>query len=408
MTEETRKRINWYLNVLLVVLAFSIPLYRKWVSTAAPLITILWFVEGRFSEKAAVLKRHWLSLSVVAFIAFNLLSLAWSADPSEGMSYLTKYRYLLLIPIIASSLRGRFRNLVENSFVAGAVVSVALSASVFAGWLRVRDAYPGNPSPFMSHLDFSMVLAVAALIALTRALEAETSVGQRAAWIMVSAAMAAGLLINIGRSGQAAFIAATIIVIPLVLWERSRRLAVMATAGALLFLAMSYAVVDPFQRRVDSGIRELSAAVSDGLYDSNQGKRIAGAIVAADMIRERPVLGTGVGANMQRFHELLETRHQELSPIVGWFPHLHNQYLQTATALGTVGLLLLLGVFGALVAGPYMNAHDRHVAGLLAVIYLVGFLGDPYLHKQLPLVLFATIAGLISARGRSLFWNIDT
>ena len=406
MTEDARQRVNWYLNILLVVLAFSIPLYRKWVSTAVPLVTILWFVEGRWPEKTAILKRHRLSLAVAAFVTFSALSLAWTADLAEGLDYLEKYRYLLLIPVITTSLRGHFRTLVESWFVAGTVLSVALSGLVFAGVMRIRDAYPGNPSPFMSHLDYSMVLAVAALIALTRAVEESTPAGRRAAWVAAFCLVTGGLLINIGRSGQAAFVVAVIVVIPLVLWQRSPKLAITATAGAVIALAVTYAAVKPFQHRVDAGIHELTTAVHEGRYDTNQGKRVAGAVVALDMIRERPVLGTGIGANMIRFRELLESRHQELSPLVAWFPHLHNQYLQTATETGLVGLVLLLAVFAALVAGPYMDPHDRHVACLLAVIYLVGFLGDPYLHKQLPLVLFATFAGLASARGRSLFWDV--
>ena len=72
---------------------------------------------------------------------------------------------------------------------------------------------------------------------------------------------------------------------------------------------------------------------------------------------------------------------------------------------GLVGLALLLGIFVALIRGPHIDGHDRHLAEVLAVIYLVGFLGDPYLRKQLPLVTFATVAGLVSAHGRSLFWN---
>lgn len=408
MTEETRTRINRYLNMLLVVLAFSLPLYRKWVSTAAPLVTILWFVEGRFPEKTAVLRRHWLTLAVAAFVGFSLLSLAWSADPAEGLDYLSKYRYLLLIPVIATSLRERFRALAEVSFVVGAVVSVVVSASVFAGVLRLRDAFPGNPSPFMSHLDYSMVLAVAALIALTRVLEVTTPAHHRLGWIAASGVVIGGLLINIGRSGQAAFIVAAAVVIPLALWDRSPRLAAVATVGAVAVLAAAYAVVSPFQLRFDAGFHELSAAVTDGRYDTNQGKRVAGAVVAMDMIREHPVLGTGVGANMKLFRELLESRHRGLRPFIAWFPHLHNQYLQTATETGLVGLVLLMGVLGALIVGPYIDPHDRNTACLLAVTYLVGFLGDPYLHKQLPLVVFATIAGLVSARGRSLYWDVKS
>jgi O-antigen ligase len=90
---------------------------------------------------------------------------------------------------------------------------------------------------------------------------------------------------------------------------------------------------------------------------------------------------------------------------VYWFPHLHNQYLQVATELGLVGLSALLYMMYCLIRGPYRSFQEHGIAVAVGIAYLIGFMGDPYLHKQLPLVLFAVVAGLISAPGRSLWWK---
>ena len=131
---------------------------------------------------------------------------------------------------------------------------------------------------------------------------------------------------------------------------------------------------------------------------------MAGAIVALDMVRERPLLGTGVGAAMVRFRETLEQRHPELEPAISWFPHFHNQYLQSLVETGLIGLATLLAMMAAVASGPYGDARDQSLAVVTAAAYLLGFFGDPFLHKQIPLVLFATMAGLAAARGRSLRW----
>ncbi len=405
MHTDTRDRVNLYLNVLVVVLAFSLPLYRKWVSIAVPLVTILWFIEGRFPEKLNILKRHWLSLAVCALITFNLLSLLWSGQPVEGLEYISKYGYLLLIPILATSLRSRFRGPAETAFLIGAAASVALSFAIFAGLVRIRDAFPGNPSATMSHLDYSMVLAIAASIVLCRLLQGSPPLRRLAGLVALLVFLVAGLLINIGRSGQLAFIVTAAVMVVVILGPRMPRIAVSVLVGAVAVLAVSYALVEPFRQRVDDGFGEVRTAIATGRYDTNQGKRIAGFIVALEMVKERPILGTGAGDNMNAFREILDTRYPELKPLVGWFPHLHNQYLQSVTETGLIGLSALLLVMIALAAGPYAEPHDRYVAISLATVYLVGFLGDPYLHKQLPLALFATIGGLVSARGRSLFWD---
>ncbi|HPA83109.1 MAG TPA: O-antigen ligase family protein, partial [Thermoanaerobaculales bacterium] len=344
MREDTRQRINGLLNQLVVLLAFSIPLYRKWVSIAAALIVILWLAEGRLADKLAALKRHRLTLAVAAFVGFAALSLAWSGDPAGGLAYLAKYRYLLLVPIIATSLRDDSRDRVETAFLIGTALSLAVSYAVFAGLVRFRDAYPGNPAPSMSHLDYSMVLAVGGLIALARLLEEERPLRQRLAWAALATFVVSGLLINIGRSGQVAFVGAALVLTPVILGRRSRRAAAGGLAAVVVVLVAAYFAVGPFRSRVLGGVRELEAAVVEGRYDSNQGKRVAGAIVALDMVRERPLVGTGVGATMERFRELLDERHPELAPVVSWFPHFHNQYLQTVTETGLVGLASLIGL----------------------------------------------------------------
>lgn len=397
MHEDTRERLNLLLNQLVVVLAFSIPLYRKWVSIAVPLIIILWLAEGRIADTFAALRRHRLSLAVATFVGFAVLSLAWSGDRVAGLDYLAKYRYFLLIPVLATSLRADYQRRVEAAFLIGTGLSLALSLTVFAGLIRLRDAYPGNPAPSMSHLDYSMVLAVAGLIALTRLLEGGHRPGQRLAWAALLAFVVGGLLINIGRSGQVAFVGAALILTPAILRERSWSRAAAGLIGAVLVLGATSLAVEPFRARVVGAVRELEAVAVEGRYDSNQGKRVAGAIVALDMVRERPLVGTGVGATMGRFRELLNERHPELRPFVSWFPHLHNQYLQTAAETGLIGLATLFGMMVVLVIGPHPSSHARHLGLLLASSYLLGFLGDPFLHKQLPLVLFAIVAGLATA-----------
>ena len=87
----------------------------------------------------------------------------------------------------------------------------------------------------------------------------------------------------------------------------------------------------------------------------------------------------------------------ELKPAIYWYRHLHNQYLQIATELGLAGLAALAWIFWELLRGPYPNRQTHAYAMVLAAVYLLGFLGEPYLHKQVTLVMFSLFAGLFSA-----------
>jgi O-antigen ligase len=228
---------------------------------------------------------------------------------------------------------------------------------------------------------------------------------RRAAWLGLLSLHVAGLLVNIGRSGQAAFAVTLLIMVPVYLSRRSRRAAAGGLLAVLVALFLAYSIVPRFHRRVDTAIMEIEQTVTEHRYRGSLGKRIAGVIVATEMIRSHPVLGTGVGANMPEFRTLLDTRYQQLRDGIYWFPHLHNQYLQVATELGLVGLASMLYIFFVLIRGPYPRREEQDLAALLCCAFLVGFLGDPFLHKNLPLVLFATLSGVISAKGGGPFWT---
>jgi O-antigen ligase len=406
MDTPGRPLINLYINLLLVVLAFSIPLYRQWVTIVAALVIILWFFDGRFYGKVTALRKHRLTIAVLVFIGINLVSLLWSSHPADGFDYVGKYRYLLLVPVIATSLRESFRGWVLNALLAGTAVSLVFSFLVFSGMLEIGGAHSRNPSPTMSHLDYSMVLAVVGLLVLNRLVSVSMDRRQRLVMAGLLLVIIGGLVVNIGRSGQAAFLGALLVMLPFHAIASSRRRATVFLAGAiLLIVGASYVMVPQFGRRVDLAGSDLGRALSDQVYETSIGKRVAGMAVGLDIVRRHPMLGTGVGDNMPEFRHLLDNDFRDLRDEIYWFPHFHNQYIQIATELGALGLLTLAFVLYGLIRGPYRTREDRGIALSIAAAYAVGFLGDPFLHKQLPLVLCAFLAGTASANGRSLWWN---
>lgn len=390
----TDHSIGW----LAVVLAFSIPLYRSWVSLATILILLLWLFDGGLRQRLATIRRSHLTMAVLLFLGINMLSVIWSAHPGEGIRYLSKYRYLLLIPVIATSVGPVFQRRAETAFMAAAGVSVALSYGILFGLFSLRGAYPGNPAPTMSHIDYSMVLAVAALLILNRALYRQTEIRWRLAWAGCFLFVASGLLINIGRSGQLAFVVGMAALTLHWAHGKSRRVAVAAVTALILAGALVWTTVPRVRTRVSDAQDELRAAVVDHRYDSNLGGRVAAMMVANEIFRQNPILGTGVGANMHLFRDFLDDGYRELKPAIYWYTHLHNQYAQVATEVGLAGLLALAWIFWEIARGPHSRREADGAALVLTCTFLVGFLGDPFFRKQLPLVMFALVAGLIYAR----------
>jgi O-antigen ligase len=385
------------LGWLTVALALSLPLYREWVSLATTAIIALWVFGGSPAPRFRKLRGHRLTLAVLFFLVLNIASLLWSEDPGAGLRYLTKYRYLLLVPMLACVIEPAYRRAAVTVFAIAAAVSVVLSLSVFAGIVRFGDAHPANPSPFMAHLDYGLVLATAALMILVRVLYSESDISRRFTWACVALLVVVGLMINIGRGGHLAFVGGLLVL--LCHWARGRTLP--QVGGAALTLAIAIGLIwvsSPTLRgRIDEARAEVQAAIVDHEYESNLGGRVAAVRVAREMVKENPILGTGVGANMTEFRRIIDTRHPDLKSSIYWYRHFHNQYTQIATEIGLAGLLALGWIFWELIRCPRRSRETDAAALVLAAVYLLGFLSEPFFHKQITLVMFGLLAGLISA-----------
>ncbi len=276
------RSVNDVINALVVVLAFALPLYRAWVSLAAILILILWFFQPDLRARFARLGHHRLTLAVLVFLALNLASLFWSEDPGGGFTYWRKYLYLLLIPAVATSIRPVFARAAFIAYIGGTLLAVMMMPLVILGDIHIRHIHPENPAATMSHLDFSMILAVAGLLILVHL---ASGIGVRgrgtAVWVVLFGLIIGGLLLNIGRSGQFAFVATLTFLVPFLLRRRSW----MFRAGILVVVATAlitaYVVVTPFHERMETAVVELHDAVIEGRIDTNQGKRVAGMVVGS-------------------------------------------------------------------------------------------------------------------------------
>jgi len=396
-SSEPEPNVESYLGWLAIVMAAALPLYRPWVTLATSVILVLWLFGGGLHLRAGRLRSHRLTLAVLAFVALNVISLVWTSDPGAGLRYLTKYRYLLLIPMLASSVRPVYRRWAVTAFELAAGVSVVLSVGILAGLWRLRDAHPGNPSPTMAHLDYGLLLALAALMILARVLYSKMGAGRTALWTALAILTIVGLMVNIGSAGHLAFAGGLVVL--LIHWARGRpaRLVIGVASGFAMTLVLVWFLFPRIQALVEEAHTELRDAIVDQHYDSNLGGRVAAMKVAREIFRQDPWLGTGVGGNIPAFRRVLDTRFNELKPSTYWYRHFHNQYAQVATELGIVGLLALTWIFWELIRAPRKHRETDAAALILATVYLLGFLGEPFFHKQITLVMFALFAGLISA-----------
>jgi len=393
-------RLDRAIQVLVPVLAFLLPVSRRGVTIVASLVLLLWLLRGGWRERWRTVRSSPLLLAILAFVVLGVTSLAWSTDVLGGLDYLSKYRYFLLAAVVATSCPSGSVGRVLDAFLAGIAVSLVWSFGIAAGLVHFGHGYPENPAPSMNHLDYSMFLAVAGLVILVHLVRRPAGGWRRAGWAALAVATVVGLLVNIGRSGQLAFFVALAALLARRLPGPRFLRPVVAAAAAATLLSVAYLTVPTFRSRAVAALHEIEGAVLRHEYGTNQGKRVASMIASAELMRAHPVVGTGVGDAVDDFQRTVQQRYPDLAEAVRAYRHLHNQYLQVGVELGLLGLAALLNIFVQLLRAATGRPELDDVARVVGWVFLVGCVGDPFLHKQLPLILFSLMCGLVVAGGR--------
>jgi O-antigen ligase len=387
-----REWVGW----LALVLAVSLPLYQPWVGIAAALIALLWLGGAGLPARLTAARTDRLAVAAVVFVALNLLSLVWSSHRLEGLRELGTTWYFLLIPVLGTALPMTFGRAVIIAFAAATSAAAALSLIIAGEIFRLGSVRAANPSPLVHHIDFSLMLALASLMAAVQLLYRTGTRRWRWAWAACWLLVTAALFVNIGRSGHLAFAVGLLVLV--IHWSngRSARAGIAVGVAAVIVLGSIWMVSPRLRDRVITARQELSAAIAGQNFDSSLGGRVAATEVAIELIARRPVLGTGIGDAMPAFRTRLNEHHREMEFAIAWYPHLHSQYLQTAVELGIVGLLSLGWVFWELFRRRPQRPETGALAVVLGTVYLVGFVAEPFFSKPLTVVLFALLAGLIA------------
>jgi len=383
--------MNSLIYYITILYAFLTPLSRGAIVGTSALLILLWIIEGRWREKWEKLKSCRVFQAFAIFIIFNLLSLLWSDEVEEALKYISKYWYFLTIFVIYTSFpRERSRDILI-AFIFGMLISEILSYGILFEFWELKHGTPDDPTPFMNHLDYSIFLAVTSLTLLIRSLHSKTK-RERILLSIFFITVTGNLFVIAGRSGQLAF-GVTLLILMFIYFNRSVLKSL--TVGGLIFLAslsLPIFLSDTFQNRVEKAKEDINR-VLQGDYNSSLGNRVGAWEVAGMILKDNFLIGVGNQDNIAQL-KIITTEKEYLQPL-NWFGHFHNQYLQILTALGVVGLVIFLNIFLQIYKLPLKEREDNLIKISFLTIFLVGFIAEPFLHKQFPMALFAIFTAYI-------------
>ena len=299
-----------------------------------------------------------------ALSAFVSPRRALSADALRALAVLA-----LLVPLGASRVAARFGRMLLALFLG--ILSVDAVVSLLQSW-RLYQPFPletpGGRSPtgaFVGNVGYlALALALGAVAALGVAATTSRPAVRAACGVLVVLAVA-DLVVNQNftsltalAAGGAALSAA-----------RLGRRALVPLAAVAVAILLGFALFKPARIRA----REAAAAARAGDWDRLLTYRLGPWAAAAEMARERPLLGFGPGTFAAEFvpHRLraeVRLRRRLVNPLVtSSYGEAHSEPLQALAEGGLAGLAAI-AAFGALLVALWRPARGGGPEGVEAAI----------------------------------------
>lgn len=383
-----------YISYILIAYAFSFPVSKAATNLFEILALLLWIAEGNWKEKFELYRHNLLSIAIILLIGFSLLSILWHGNPELTFRYVAKYRHLLIIFVFYSSFDRKYTSTVISAFLLAMFISELMSYAIFFELIHYKDISPKDPSPFMSHMTYSTVLAFTVSILLVR-LFYEKNLKYKLFYILFFLSATANLFINGGRTGQIIFI---ILIMVTIFSSIKHKVKALLTSLVLLIITftLAYNFSINFHDRANQLYNDFNNVITHHNYKGSGGSRVALNIIGFNTFANHPLLGTGLAYNMKDIAKYAKENRFNAKRI-SRFADYHNGFLTISVQLGIIGLLISILIIYALLTFKIKNKEYIIMSLLFAISFIMFSVTHNTFHTMNPMVFFALFAGLFNA-----------
>ena len=385
-------QINSY---LLLFFTFIFPLSRA-IASIFMVYFALYFI-------VALLKRDYpkdffknrLVAVLLIFIFYVLLSNLWNGISNDffGKGYLQWFAIFGIAIYLYKNPTYIYKMI--TAFIFGMLISEILSYGMYFNLWKINGKGANMPVPFMLHLMYSVFLAVTSILLLNRILSKQYTLKEKILLSIFFITVTGNLLISNGRTGQIGFIAAILVAFLLHFRNPIKALFISISLIAILFFS-GYHSLTNFKNRVDNTVYNVKSIFNHN-YKTSWGRRVGMWLVAGDLVKEKPIFGHGIGGVNKATVKLFKRKDFGFSKETKDFiskNHLHNQYLQTISEGGIVGLILLFLIYYYILKLDIKDKELKQFSILFVTIYIFSSFGDPLLIKQFTRILFIVFVGI--------------
>ncbi len=374
-SKEKLKDINSY---ILMMIAFFIPLSTSIPSILSALLIIIWLIIGDFKEDWNMVKQNKVILAILFFTLLYIVSLLWSNDIMHGLaSTIKKESRLLLIPLFMLFVKKEHIHHYIYAFIIGMTISEAFSYAIFFKAIPLfNHATYASPNPFMGHIVYTPILAMAIYILFHYMLfDKNISKKEKITHSIFAATMTFNMFISGGRAGQVMFFAMLIVLLFQYFNQQKLKALIISAIALPTIFIFFYATTSNFRDRVDMAFSDISQLETN--RETSLGLRITFALNSLEIIKENFILGVGSGGFKKNYEDV----NQRFTPDLPTTVNPHNMYIFALVEVGLVGIFSMLSIFFFQIKYALMqnNLLLRNLGTTLPLLFLIIMFSESYL-----------------------------
>jgi len=381
--KELKYKANYYTLLLLI---FVTPLERRLGPPLIGLFVLTSFINGDLKQN----KKKTVLLFTTIF-ALYLISLFYSTNFNTGVEDLIKKLSLLVFPIAVfvsrinyrEKMNSFFRAFIDGCFASG-ILSLIVSTINYHFTLDNNSFFYGNSSVFLHTSYFAMYANFSILIIYHFIFTENNNKYFTIKRLLLLLFFSIMIITSTSKTGLISLV--IIHGCAILYWIVKEKAWV---KGIFTIFTFSIALTSVFiiSSTVRNRVNELINVTATG--DTSSGSTTAARIeiwkISLDLIKEKPLLGYGVGD----VHEKLTNQYLDKGYLELYKKKLnaHNQWLQTTLSTGLIGGLLLLLIF---IIPMYMSGKKQEFLYLFfLLLVLFNLLTESMFLRQAGVVFYA-------------------
>ena len=407
---KNKDLLTLWMNNLLVVYAFMLPISQTIKASVFTFIAILFVLRGDVLKYIKESLQNKVVRAFLYFFLITLLGVLWSDNVKEGLYWAKSVKYGLYLILFYAFIDGRYIDKVLSAFILGMFVSEITSYGILFGVLPysldigVFHFYTApsmhDPSAFLNHIHYGVALALVVPLIAQKIFYSDTNKVFKIFMILFVLTATANIFVTGGRTGYVAFV----LLLLFLSVSYLKKYAIGVMLFLMLVLGVAYQSSSMFHSQVDRTKVTLEQLFTKNPnFNTSFGSRVGTFYYGFEAVKNDWLFGLGTGDSMDKIKEIAPKN----LTIIQNAPHEHNQFLSTFIKNGIIGLLIFLNIYYQIFRYKQTDKQLRFIMVVSTLVIAFGLLTTQFnLRFFMPLWVVMLSITLISKDRRTIFTDV--